>query len=40
MLSGESTGNVGIIKDLRMPRVIIAVLIGANLAISGVLCKQ
>ena len=39
MLSGESTGNVGIIKDLRMPRVIIAVLIGANLAISGVLLQ-
>lgn len=39
MLSGESTDNVGIIKDLRMPRVIIAVLIGANLAISGVLLQ-
>ena len=29
MLSGESTGNVGIIKDLRMPRVITGVLLQA-----------
>ena len=39
IFTGDSTGNIGIIKDLRMPRVIIAVLIGANLAISGVLLQ-
>ena len=39
ILFGSNDGNIGIIKDLRMPRVIIAVLIGANLAISGVLLQ-
>jgi iron complex transport system permease protein len=37
---GQSNENIAIIKDLRMPRVIIAVLIGANLAISGVLLQS
>ena len=36
---GQSDGNIGIIKDLRMPRVIIAILVGANLAIAGVLLQ-
>lgn len=36
---GQTNENIAIIKDLRMPRVIIAVLIGANLAISGVLLQ-
>lgn len=39
IFSGQYDGNIGIIKDLRMPRVIIAVLVGANLAISGVLLQ-
>ena len=40
LFSGQADGNVGIIKDLRMPRVIIAVLVGANLAIAGVLLQS
>ena len=36
---GQSDGNIGIIKDLRMPRVIIAILVGANLTIAGVLLQ-
>ena len=40
LFSGRSDGNIGIIKDLRMPRVIIAVLVGANLAIAGVLLQS
>ena len=40
LFSGQSEGNIGIIKDLRMPRVIIAVLVGANLAIAGVLLQS
>ena len=40
LFSGETDGNIGIIKDLRMPRVIIAVLVGANLAIAGVLLQS
>ena len=40
LFSSQADGNIGIIKDLRMPRVIIAVLVGANLAISGVLLQS
>ena len=40
LFSGQSDGNIGIIKDLRMPRVIIAVLVGTNLAIAGVLLQS
>ena len=40
LFSGSSEGNIGIIKDLRMPRVIIAVLVGTNLAIAGVLLQS
>ena len=39
LFSGQADGNIGIIKDLRMPRVITAVLVGASLAISGVLLQ-
>lgn len=39
LLSGTTEGNVGIIRDLRMPRIIIGTLVGANLAISGVLLQ-
>lgn len=40
LLSGTTEGNIGIIKDLRMPRIIVGVLVGANLAISGVLLQS
>lgn len=40
LFSGQNDGNIGIIKDLRMPRVLIAVLVGANLAIAGVLLQS
>ncbi|EGT3615779.1 iron ABC transporter permease [Clostridium perfringens] len=39
LLSGETQGNIEIIKDLRMPRVIIAALVGGNLALAGVLLQ-
>ena len=39
LLSGSNEGSIGIIKDLRLPRVIIAVLVGSNLAVSGVLLQ-
>lgn len=39
LFSGQKDGNIGIIRDSRMPRVIIAVLVGANLAIAGVLLQ-
>ena len=39
LFSGQKDGNIGIIRDLRIPRVIIAVLVGANLAIAGVLLQ-
>lgn len=32
-------GDVGIVRDLRLPRVLIAVIVGANLAVSGVLLQ-
>ena len=40
LFSDNPSGNVEIIKDLRMPRVFVAVLVGANLAISGVLLQS
>ena len=40
LFSGQSDGNIGIIKALRMPRVLIAVLVGVNLAIAGVLLQS
>ncbi|MGL5315547.1 MAG: FecCD family ABC transporter permease [Peptostreptococcaceae bacterium] len=39
LLSGKTDGNIGIIKDLRLPRVLTAIFIGANLAIAGVLLQ-
>lgn len=39
LISGKTDGNIGIIKDLRLPRVLVAVFIGMNLAISGVLLQ-
>lgn len=39
VVTGDYEGSAAIIRDLRMPRVIIAILVGANLAISGVLLQ-
>lgn len=39
ILTNSTTGNFAIIKDLRFPRVIIAILVGGNLAICGVLLQ-
>lgn len=38
--SGDVTGNAAIVRDLRIPRVILAMIVGANLAISGVLLQS
>lgn len=40
LFSGSNESNIGIIKDLRVPRVIAGVLVGANLAIAGVLLQS
>lgn len=40
LLSKETSGNVAIIRDLRMPRIFVAMLVGANLAVSGVLLQS
>ena len=40
LLSNETSGNVAIIRDLRMPRIFVAMLVGANLAVSGVLLQS
>lgn len=39
IITNNSDGNMGIIRDLRMPRILIAVIVGANLAIAGVLLQ-
>ncbi len=39
LLTNSSNGNISIIKELRFPRIIIAILVGANLAICGVLLQ-
>lgn len=39
ILSNQTDGNIGIIKDLRLPRVLVAIVVGFNLAISGVLLQ-
>ena len=39
IFTNSTTGNFAIIKDLRFPRVIIAILVGGNLAICGVLLQ-
>ncbi|MEW8956701.1 FecCD family ABC transporter permease [Clostridium sp.] len=38
-LFSEATGDVGIVRDLRLPRILIAILVGGNLAVSGVLLQ-
>ncbi|MFV0342519.1 MAG: FecCD family ABC transporter permease [Anaerocolumna sp.] len=35
----EGTGNVGIIRTIRIPRVVMGVLVGANLSVAGVLLQ-
>lgn len=39
LCSGATDGNIGVIKEIRMPRVFSAVLIGGNLAVAGVLLQ-
>ena len=35
----QSGGKGGIVRDIRIPRVIMAVLVGANLSVAGVLLQ-
>lgn len=35
----KTTGNIGIIRTIRIPRVVMGVLVGANLSVSGVLLQ-
>lgn len=39
IFTGSREGNISIIKELRFPRIIIAILVGGNLAICGVLLQ-
>lgn len=32
-------GNIGVVKDIRLPRIVMALLVGANLSVSGVLLQ-
>ena len=38
LLKGEG-GNIGIIRDIRLPRIAVALLVGASLSVSGVLLQ-
>lgn len=38
IFNGEG-GNIGVVKDIRLPRIIMALLVGANLSVSGVLLQ-
>ena len=38
-LTSATGGTAGIIRDIRIPRVLMAVMVGANLAVSGVLLQ-
>lgn len=40
LLSNSDDTTVNLIKDLRMPRVIVAILVGANLSLAGVLLQS
>ena len=40
LIKNDSTGNVGIIKDIRLPRILCAVLIGASLGVAGTLLQS
>lgn len=35
----DAGGDVGIVRDLRLPRIMLAMIIGANLAVAGVLLQ-
>jgi len=37
--TSDAGGTAGIIRDIRIPRVLMAVIVGANLAVSGVLLQ-
>lgn len=39
LMSNDTTGNIGVIKDIRLPRIVCAVLIGASLGVSGTLLQ-
>ncbi|UPA29034.1 iron ABC transporter permease [Terrisporobacter glycolicus] len=39
LFTNSSEGNISIIRELRFPRIIIAILVGGNLAICGVLLQ-
>ena len=39
IFTGSNEGNMSIIRELRFPRIIIAILVGGNLAICGVLLQ-
>ena len=38
-LTSDVGGTAGIIRDIRIPRILMAVIVGANLAVSGVLLQ-
>lgn len=38
--SADASGTSGIIRDIRIPRILMAVMTGANLAVSGVLLQS
>jgi len=37
--TADSKGTAGIVRDIRIPRILMAVMVGANLAVSGVLLQ-
>ena len=39
LMSNDNSGNIGIIKEIRLPRVLSAVLIGASLGVAGTLLQ-
>ena len=39
LIKNDNNGNIGIIKDVRLPRVLCAVLIGASLGVAGTLLQ-
>jgi iron complex transport system permease protein len=39
IFSADARGNLAVVRDIRIPRVIIAVLVGANLSVAGVLLQ-
>ena len=39
LITNDNSGNIGIIKDVRLPRILCAVLIGASLGVAGTLLQ-